>query len=169
MRRVKWAFVLLALTTTDIWAQQSAPPAQQIQDETKTGPVVQYKPGSPPPKGAIRTCPAKFKFHPKIDGVYKVGGDVKPPKATNKVETELTDEARQEIRRNPNFNPTSVLNMIVDTNGQPQDLCIQRFAGYGLDVQAINVATQFRFLPATKNGVPVAVRIDVEVNFHTYY
>jgi hypothetical protein len=28
MQRVKWAFVLFALTTTGVWAQQAAAPAQ---------------------------------------------------------------------------------------------------------------------------------------------
>ena len=103
-----------------------------------------------------------------MDGVYKVGGDVKPQKITNHVQAEFSDEALRESIRNPNFRTTSVLYLVVDTNGKPQDICIQKFAGYGLDIEAVEAARQYRFKPATKDGTPVAVRIEVEVNFRSY-
>jgi protein TonB len=40
--------------------------------------------------------------------------------------------------------------------------------GYGLSEKALDAASQYRFKPAMKNGQPVPVRIDVEVNFHLY-
>jgi TPR repeat protein len=38
----------------------------------------------------------------------------------------------------------------------------------GLDEQAIEAVSNWRFEPATKDGTPVAVQINVEVNFHLF-
>ena len=37
--------------------------------------------------------------------------------------------------------------------------------GDGLDENAIAAVKKWRFNPATRNGVPVAVRVEVEINF----
>jgi hypothetical protein len=165
MRKERLAFVLLALVCSRLGAQQAAPSPQP---DEKTAASVQYKPAAPPPKGTIWSCPAQFDFHPEVDGIYKVGGDVKPPKVTNNVEAEFSDEARHESSKNPNFQATSVLYLVVDTAGKPQDICIQTLAGHGLDSQAVKAARQYRFHPGTKAGVPVAVRIKLDVTFRRY-
>ncbi len=38
----------------------------------------------------------------------------------------------------------------------------------GLDQKAIESVRQWKFEPATKDGVPVAVRVNVEVQFRLY-
>ena len=38
---------------------------------------------------------------------------------------------------------------------------------YGLDYEAINTATRWRFEPGTLNGQPVPVRIIIELSFNT--
>jgi protein TonB len=38
----------------------------------------------------------------------------------------------------------------------------------GLDEKAIEAVSQWRFQPATLNGQPVAVQINVEVSFRLY-
>jgi len=40
--------------------------------------------------------------------------------------------------------------------------------GFGLDDQAVDAVRRWVFSPATKNGEPVDVRINVEVNFKLY-
>ena len=42
-------------------------------------------------------------------------------------------------------------------------------APYGLDKQAMKAARKYRFEPATKEGISVAVRLKVEVNFIRVY
>jgi protein TonB len=100
-----------------------------------------------------------------VDGIYKAGGNIKPPLVKNHVEAEFSDEARQESNRVPNFRATSFLNLIVDIKGKPQDICVEQPAGFGLDIQAVKAAKKYRFQPATKDGTPVAVLIKVKVNF----
>jgi TonB family protein len=170
MRLVKCALMSLALTTTGVWAQQAAPPAQSTQTETKT---VSATPSQPPQTSStdrIPACPAKWEFHPDVDGVYKVGGDVKPPKPMHSVEATFSDEARQMIRKLhlKTFEAVSLVGFTVSTEGKPQDLCLMKAASYGLDEQAIQAVHQFRFKPATKDGMPVAVRISLEMNFRWY-
>jgi TonB family protein len=45
---------------------------------------------------------------------------------------------------------------------------IARPLGMGLDEKAIEAVKQWRFDPAKKDGVPVAVRIQIDVDFHLY-
>jgi TonB family protein len=45
---------------------------------------------------------------------------------------------------------------------------VQRTLGLGLDEKAIEAVRQWKFDPARKNGQPVAVQINVEVNFRLY-
>ena len=165
MQLLKWACVLLVLMATCVWAQQAAAPVQPEQNVSNIDSSVQYKPAPSPPKGSIWSCPGKLEFHPEVDGVYKVGGSVKPETIKNNVDAEFSDEAMQESGRNPNFSATSVLYLVVDTEGIPQDICINKLAGYGLDLQAVIAVKQYRFRPATKDGKPVSVRIMLEVNF----
>ena len=53
-------------------------------------------------------------------------------------------------------------------DGQPYNIKVVRALGKGLDEKAVEAVSQWKFEPATKNGKPVAVFIDVEVKFHLY-
>jgi outer membrane biosynthesis protein TonB len=92
------------------------------------------------------------------------------PKPTRTPEPEFSDKARKAIKKQhlKFFNGVSVVSMIVDLDGIPRDLCLQKAAGYGLDAQAEKAAGQYRFEPATRDGKPVPARIAVEINFRLY-
>jgi periplasmic protein TonB len=60
------------------------------------------------------------------------------------------------------------INLVVGTNGIPSDLNIVRPVGAGLDEKALEAVQQYRFDPATEGGKPVAVEMNVEVNFQTF-
>jgi TonB family protein len=55
--------------------------------------------------------------------------------------------------------------LTVDEHGMPQDMCVLKEAGYGLDKKAFQAVAKYRFAPATMNGSPVPVRLSVEVDF----
>jgi TonB family protein len=61
-----------------------------------------------------------------------------------------------------------VLWLVVGPDGRAHDVRIRRSLGLGLDERAIAAVSQWKFEPARKNGVPVAVRINVEVDFKLY-
>jgi TonB family protein len=95
------------------------------------------------------------------DKIYHVGGGVTPPRVTHSPDPELSEEARKK-----GYGGTCVLILVVDTKGLPQDIKVTRAAGMGLDEKAIEAVRKWKFKPAMKDGVPVAVKINIEINFN---
>ena len=58
-----------------------------------------------------------------------------------------------------------VLSAVVRKEAQFQILKVVRGLGSGLDENAIATLRHWRFRPGMKNGVPVDVALNVEVNF----
>jgi TonB family protein len=95
--------------------------------------------------------------------VLKPGGAVTPPRMAYAVEPQFTEDAKQK-----KIQGICVLSLIVDANGRPTHIRIRRSLEPGLDVNAIFAVSQYRFTPATFQGKPVPVLIDIEVNFRIY-
>jgi TonB family protein len=129
------------------------------QPEQRFGPLPQ------PPKEAILTTGDAAGLANSIDGspLYRAGGEVSAPVALNNVQAEFSDEARQ-----AKYQGICVLSLIVDEKGKPQNIRVVRKLGMGLDEKAIEAVSQYHFKPAMRNGVPVPVKINVEVNFRLY-
>ena len=96
-------------------------------------------------------------------GVFRVGGGVSAPRVLENPSPDYSEEARK-----AKYQGTVVLWLIVDSNGKPRDVKVARSLGMGLDQKAIEAVRQWKFQPAMKDGTPVAVQINVEVNFHLY-
>ena len=74
-----------------------------------------------------------------------------------------------EEARKAKYQGTVVLWLIVDSNGKPRDVRVARSLGMGLEQKAIEAVRSVEISePAMKDGTPVAVQINVEVNFHLY-
>ena len=96
-------------------------------------------------------------------GVFRVGGGVTAPRVIEDPSPEYSDEARK-----AKFEGTVILWLIVDSYGKPRDVKIARSLGMGLDEKALEAVRLWKFKPAMKDGSPVAVEVNVEVNFHLY-
>jgi periplasmic protein TonB len=96
-------------------------------------------------------------------GVFRVGGGVSAPKAIFSPDPEYSEEARK-----AKYQGTCVLSVIVGPDGKPRDIRVARSLGLGLDEKAIEAVNQWKFEPAQKDGRPVAVAINVEVQFRLY-
>ena len=96
-------------------------------------------------------------------GAYRVGGGVSAPKVLYDPDPEYSEEARK-----AKYQGTVVLWLVVSSEGKPQQIRVQRALGMGLDEKAIEAVRQWRFEPAKKDGQPVPVMINVEVNFRLY-
>jgi TonB family protein len=96
-------------------------------------------------------------------GVFKVGGGVSAPKVIDAPDPDYSEEARK-----AKYQGTCILWLIVGPDGRPRDLKIARTLGMGLDQKAIEAVRRWKFEPAKMNGQPVAVQINVEVNFRLY-
>lgn len=96
-------------------------------------------------------------------GAYRVGGGVSAPKAVYSPDPDYSEEARK-----AKYQGTVVLWLVVGSDGKPHDIRVQRALGMGLDQKAIEAVREWRFEPAKKDGQPVPVMINVEVNFRLY-
>jgi protein TonB len=90
-------------------------------------------------------------------------GGVTAPRPIYDPDPEYSDAARK-----AKFQGSVLLWLVVGSNGRPRDLRVQRSLGMGLDEKALAAVSQWRFQPATLNGQPVAVQINVEVSFRLY-
>ncbi|HWR36153.1 MAG TPA: energy transducer TonB [Clostridia bacterium] len=96
-------------------------------------------------------------------GAYRVGGGVSAPRALYAPDPEYSEEARK-----AKYQGTVVLWVVVGPDGRPHDIRVQRSLGMGLDQKAMDAVRSWKFEPAKKDGQPVAVQINVEVNFRLY-
>jgi protein TonB len=96
-------------------------------------------------------------------GLEHVGGKVSAPYQINQVEAEFSDEARR-----AKYQGIVVVAIIVDKQGNPLNPRVVRALGMGLDEKAIEAVMKYKFHPAMKDGKPVAVPVNIEINFRLY-
>ncbi|HVN92104.1 MAG TPA: TonB family protein [Terracidiphilus sp.] len=93
-------------------------------------------------------------------GIMSVGGGVSAPEVIHSVQPQFTAEARSQ-----NHQGVVAVQLIVDSQGSPQDVRVVRSLGMGLDEEAIAAVKQYRFKPAMYEGHPVAVQMVIDVDF----
>lgn len=96
-------------------------------------------------------------------GVYQVGGGVSAPRPIYSPDPDYSEEARK-----AKYQGTVVLWVVVGADGRPHDIRIYRSLDMGLDEKAIEAIRTWKFAPARKDGIPVAVQVNIEVSFHLY-
>jgi TonB family protein len=91
--------------------------------------------------------------------VYYVNGwTVKGPRPIYAPDPEFPEKARKEHPKEK-----IVLRLVIGSNGLPRDIRVQRSPSPELDEAAITGVKKWKFAPATKDGQPVAVKIDIEI------
>ncbi len=96
-------------------------------------------------------------------GLMNVGGGVSAPAVIHSVQPEFTEQARA-----ASLQGMVSLQLIVDAEGNPQNIRVTRHLGMGLDEKAVEAVRQYRFRPAMYQGHPVAVQIVVDIDFHLH-
>jgi TonB family protein len=111
------------------------------------------------PPAAAPTPPAAG---PDADGVYAAGNGVTFPRPLRNLKPQYTPEAMQR-----KIQGTVLIEVLVNPDGTPANPRIIRSLDpeYGLDNEAIRTVMQSRFNPGTRQGVPVPVRVTVEMTF----
>jgi TonB family protein len=92
--------------------------------------------------------------------VYKMGSGIKPPVSIYRQEPQYTEEARA-----AKITGGVALYIEIGTNGAVTNVRVLNGLGFGLDEQAVASVSQWKFQPGTKDGIPVTVSAQVEVNF----
>jgi bla regulator protein BlaR1 len=95
--------------------------------------------------------------------IYHVEPGVSAPTLIFGPDPEYSEEARR-----AKYQGVCVVSLIVDAQGSPQRVQVIRHLGKGLDKKAVEAVKQYRFEPAMHNGEPVAVQVNIEVNFRLY-
>ena len=102
-------------------------------------------------------------FVPTDPHVLQVGGNVTAPRVLNSI-----DPSSNQYAQKFGVAGLTMLRTVVDASGKPQQIAIARPIGFGLDEKAVDAIKASRFTPATQNGKPVPVVIDVVVTFRIY-
>lgn len=97
------------------------------------------------------------------DGPYVVGSGVTAPRAIYDPEPDYSEEARKQ-----KYQGTVVLQLVVGADGRPSRIRVVRSLGLGLDEKAVEAVNQWRFEPGNMSGHPVAVVVNVQINFRLY-
>jgi TonB family protein len=87
-------------------------------------------------------------------------GAVSAPRAIHLPEPKYTKEAASR-----QFEGMSRLMVVVNTSGSAENIAILDPLGMGLDEQAVKAVQQWRFQPGMKDGQPIWVQIEIEVDF----
>jgi TonB family protein len=112
----------------------------------------QEEPASPEPPAEEETREA-----PSQESVLPLGPGIRPPTVRERVEPEYSQEAR--------IQGTVVVSAIVRRDGSAEVVGVSKGLDPGLDEAAVKAISQWKFNPGTKDGEPVDVRLDIEVNF----
>ena len=96
-------------------------------------------------------------------GAYSVGGSVTAPIPIYKPEPPYSEEARK-----AKYQGTVVVLIIVDTQGSVTDARVVKPLGLGLDEKALDTVRTWKFKPGMRNGIPVPVRVMIEVSFRLF-
>ncbi len=87
-------------------------------------------------------------------------GCITPPHATYSPNPTYDDDSRK-----AGIEGTVRLRIVVTAEGQVRDLRVAKSLSEALDKRAIEAVSRWKFDPATKDGKPVAIQIDVECTF----
>lgn len=112
------------------------------------------------PKTAVRALSSQI---PNSGTESANGPGVSPPKPVYTPEAIFSTLARKF-----KIQGICLVQLIVDSNGEPKDVHLLRSLEPSLDQQALKAVARYRFEPAMKAGRPVPVVITIEVNFRLY-
>jgi TonB family protein len=165
MRNKAWFFVAILLIPCSAWALQNDAGSLPAQPEPE--PVVRAAHSTEADR-AVPLCPAVFNDSLEKDGIAALHeAGVQPPTPIKPEIAEMSDEARRALYLTNGEGFLVVVSFVVDANGMPQNVCIAKSAGYGLDANSASTAMKWRFRQATKDGKPVAMRVKAEMSFRS--
>ncbi len=95
--------------------------------------------------------------------VYRVGCGIKPPQPIRQPEPEYSECARKK-----HISGSVRLSAIIDSAGNIRDAKVEHSLEASLDRQALTAVSTWKFNPATKDGQPVAVKINIDVSFKLF-
>ncbi len=128
--------------------------------------VTEFNPQEPDPSNFA--IPAGYKIvevketlpAPDASGIYHVGNGVLPPQMIYAPNPKFSPQARE-----AGYGGVATVSLIVDAQGNPQNVHMVNHLKMGLDEEALAAVKQYKFKPATLQGKPVPVEVNIEINF----
>jgi periplasmic protein TonB len=93
--------------------------------------------------------------------VVDLGPGIVPPHVTHQVNPAYKDEEGFRITG------SVIVGLVVSSKGEPKEVHVVRSLEKTVDQSAVEAVEQWQFEAARKDGQPVAVRITVEIRFHS--
>ena len=164
----RWLVVLYCAGLA-IWAQQ---PDSQLQSNSQNQLTLERAKHATKADKAVPMCPANFDDSLSTNGIAgEDDKDVQHPVQNNvaPVIQVMSAEAQRATYENRIRDAEVDVSLIVDTDGNPQDLCVKRSAGYGLDASAAQTAMKYHFEPAKKDAKPVRFRLNIQIRYRNFF
>jgi TonB family protein len=86
--------------------------------------------------------------------------DITPPRLREVASPEYTEAAKKK-----KIEGQVTLLIVVDKKGEVANAKVVKGLGYGLDENAVVAVKEWRYRPAEKDGAPIAVKMEVTVDF----
>jgi TonB family protein len=87
---------------------------------------------------------------------------INPPKMLNNVDAKFSEEARAK-----KISGRCLASLIVDAQGNPQNIKIFRCTDSSFEKSSLDAAAKYKFKPATtQDGTPLPVTIRIEIEYH---
>jgi TonB family protein len=94
--------------------------------------------------------------------VFDIGPGITPPRVTRQVQP-----VNKPDERGFRISGTVLVGLVVSSKGEPKDVHVIKSLDKGVDQSAIEAVQQWSFEPARKGDQPVAVKVTVEIRFHS--
>jgi TonB family protein len=96
---------------------------------------------------------------PAVEAVA-ITDDITPPRLSEVANPDYTAEARKK-----RIEGSVTVAIVVDKKGDVANAKVVKGLGYGLDENAIIAVKEWKYKPAEKDGEPIAVKMEVTVDF----
>ena len=93
--------------------------------------------------------------------VYDLGPGVSPPRVTKQI------NPNYKTARGVKLEGAVIVVLVVSSQGIPRDVRVAKGLDKDIDQSAVDAVREWRFSPARKDDKPIAVRISLEINFHS--
>jgi TonB family protein len=95
---------------------------------------------------------------------HGISGNIKPPRPLRAPDPDWSNIYTRAL----NYGGTVLINLQVNADGTVTRLSIVRALGMGLDESALAAVQKYVFEPATQNGQPIPIELNIAVNFPTF-
>lgn len=99
---------------------------------------------------------------PSDEPVYDLAVGITSPRVVKQVNPQYSESSRG-VR----VNGSVMIGVVVTSKGLPKDPHVIKGIDNEVDDAALQALKQWRFAPARKNDKPIAVRVVVEIEFHS--